>query len=74
MDTELHFSCLSCTSYIGVTVQCMAERGAASTLVVRVPCPTCGSIQKVYFTPEQGVERVEEQPEAVRQVPEPSVN
>jgi hypothetical protein len=76
LQLELEFACCACGSPTEVTLTC-AGKGlkAHGTLVaaVKVPCPTCGGINEVFF--DQGGKVHAVAPAAAgRRVPEPSAN
>ena len=76
MDVKitLDFSCCGCEESVKVTIQYRGEdlRGEA-VAAVKVPCPTCGSINQVCFEPSGTIRSVSPCP-TVRPVPEPSLN
>ena len=57
LDVVLDFACCCCLHDMGVTLKCTgkglmsASKGLARA---RVPCPTCGSINQLYFEPVTG--------------------
>jgi hypothetical protein len=72
----LEFDCCDCGQPVGLTVQCSrkgpVQDGEATTARVRVPCPTCGGINEVFFEPDGTVRCV--RPHAGFRSPAPSVN
>lgn len=55
LEIILDFTCCLCQSPLGVTLKCAgAGLGAGGVASVKVPCPTCGDLNQVYFTPEDG--------------------
>jgi hypothetical protein len=74
LEVILDFACCSCRHTMGVTLKC-AGKGltASNALTVLVPCPTCSSINHVYFSPSGEVHRVAPN-RGSRNVPEPSMN
>lgn len=72
----LDFACCNCHHTVNVTVQCKGK-GLASpdqaVAAVNVPCPTCGSVNQLYFEPN-GTVRTVAPFAAPRQMPEPSIN
>jgi hypothetical protein len=76
MDVKitLKFSCCGCEECVRVTVQCKREdlRGEALA-AVKVPCPSCGTINQLAFDTHGTVQSV--RPCVCYQpLPEPSVN
>lgn len=72
----LDFACCACNHSVSVTVKCAGKglaSGSRSVVTVNVPCPTCGSINQLFFEPN-GTVRAVAPVQGVRQVPEPSVN
>ena len=75
VEIILDFACCLCQSPLGVTLKCagqgLKEGGMASA---KIPCPTCGDINQIYFTPEDGsLHDVRPVREAWR-IPEPCLN
>jgi hypothetical protein len=75
LHLDLDFACCICGKAMGVTLRCdgvglMADKPVAA---VKVPCPTCGECNQLYFSPDgtlHGVER-----ERIRyRLPEPCPN
>ncbi len=56
----LDFTCCSCESLVKVTVMCKGEGclDSRANASVHVPCPTCGSVNKVMFEPSGTVRKV----------------
>jgi hypothetical protein len=72
----LDFACCCCGQPMSVTVQCTGKGLAAGTrtvAAVNVPCPTCSSVNQLYFEPSGRIHAVAPF-HGVRPVPEPSVN
>jgi phage FluMu protein Com len=76
LKVDLDFVCCTCGCEMGVTLKCAGKGlagGAHSVAAVKVPCPTCGSINQLYFEPSGTIHAVSPC-QGPRQVPEPSVN
>jgi hypothetical protein len=74
--TVLDFACCFCQQSVSVTVKCEGKglaQGPGAVATCKVPCPTCGSVNQLYFEPS-GVVRCVSPCPAHRSVPEPSVN
>ena len=72
----LDFACCTCGHAVGVTVKCAGKglaAGARTVAAVNVPCPTCGTVNQLYFEPSGTVRGVAPY-QAPRRPPEPSVN
>ncbi len=75
MKVTLDFACCGCGHTVSVTLKCAGKglrAGAQTVAAVNVPCPTCQSINQLYFEPCGTVRAVAPYP--ARQVPEPSLN
>jgi phage FluMu protein Com len=76
LKVSLDFRCCGCRGAVNVTVRC-AGKGLAdagrSVAAVNVPCPTCGTVNQLYFEPS-GTVRAVKPFAGVRPLPEPSVN
>jgi len=76
VKVSLEFACCCCQHAVNVTLKCEGKGLVAemrTVAAVNVPCPTCGSVNQLYFEPSGRVHAVK--PYAVpRAVPEPSVN
>lgn len=74
MDIDLNFTCCECSRPVTLTVNCQGG-GAATTTVasVKIPCPTCGCIIRVAFTPDGTLHHVAAQAHLLR-FAEPSLN
>jgi hypothetical protein len=72
----LDFDCCGCGEPMSVTVKCTGKglaTGLRTVASVNVPCPSCSSVNQLYFEPNGRIHAVA--PFAnPRQVPEPSVN
>jgi phage FluMu protein Com len=76
LQLSLDFACCLCERPVSVTVKCAGKGLAASqrtVAAVNVPCPTCGSVNQLYFEPNGTVREVRPY-HAPRQLPVPSVN
>ncbi len=74
--TVLDFACCFCQQSVSVTVKCEGKglaNGSGTVAAVKVPCPTCGSVNQLYFEPSGTVRGVSPCP-TTRPVPEPSIN
>jgi hypothetical protein len=72
----LDFACCTCSQAMSVTVKCTGKGlalGGRTVASVNVPCPTCSSINQLYFEPSGTIHAVAPYA-SPRQVPEPSVN
>jgi hypothetical protein len=78
LDVIFDFACCCCGHDVGVTLRCESGNGNLAERLdlpasAKVPCPTCGEIIVIYFTPRGTLLRVA--PNEVRvEVPEPSCN
>ena len=76
LKVTLDFACCTCNNGVSVTVQCSGKGLAAghkAVASVNVPCPTCGTINQLYFKPSGTVQAVAPY-RAPRQMPVPSLN
>jgi hypothetical protein len=78
MDLQviLDFTCCACGQPMSVTVKCSGKglaAGSRAVAAVNVPCPTCASVNQLYFDPSGRVHAVAPF-QGPRPVPEPSVN
>jgi len=76
LKVTLDFACCCCSHSVGVTLKCEGENlstGARIVASVNVPCPTCGTINQLSFTPTGTVHAVAPY-HGPRQMPEPSLN
>ena len=76
LKVTLDFACCCCTRSVGVTLKCEGQGLAAQGRViasVNVPCPSCGTINQLAFSPTGTVHAVAPY-HGARQVPEPSLN
>ena len=72
----LAFDCCACEHAVNVTLKCEGKglaAGLRTVAAVNVPCPTCGSVNQLYFEPSGRVRAVKPYT-APRALPEPSVN
>lgn len=54
VDVRLDFNCCCCGHSMGVTLKCEGKglmHGMHAVVSVKVPCPTCGNTNRIYFTP-----------------------
>ena len=75
LHLSLDFYCCQCQRPVGVTLRCEGAGLASENPVAaaKVPCPTCGTINQVCFSPDGTLHRVER--ERVRyRLPEPCPN
>jgi hypothetical protein len=79
LTVVLDFACCACEQSVNVTVKCegkglAADDGAQQPVAaVHIPCPNCGSVNKVCFEPDGTVRAVAPQPSRLRWL-EPSLN
>jgi phage FluMu protein Com len=76
LQVDLDFVCCICGQSMGVTVKCSGKgliTGSRSVASVNVPCPSCSSINQLYFEPSGTIHAVAPY-RGPRQVPEPSIN
>jgi hypothetical protein len=76
LKVNLEFACCGCGEPVSATVQCtggpLAVKIRAVTSVA-VPCPTCSSVNQLFFEPNGTVLAVSPH-HGPRLLPEPSVN
>ena len=75
VKVNLDFACCSCGQTVYVTLKCEGIgllAGLRTVAAVKVPCPTCQSVNQLYFEPCGTVRAVA--PDPARLVPEPSLN
>jgi hypothetical protein len=54
LKVTLDFACCVCQHSVSVTVKCEGKglfAGARTVATVTVPCPTCNSVNQLYFEP-----------------------
>jgi hypothetical protein len=76
LQVTLEFGCCTCSQPMRVTVKCKGKGlavGGRTLASVNVPCPTCSTINQLYFEPSGTIHAVAPYA-SPRQVPEPSVN
>ncbi|MBY0526717.1 MAG: hypothetical protein K2R98_25215 [Gemmataceae bacterium] len=76
LQVILDFACCGCQESVSVTVKCAGKglAGAGRTVAaVKVPCPTCGTVNQLYFEPN-GTVRAVSPVTTPRLLPEPSMN
>ena len=75
LTIDLDFTCCLCQNPLGVTLQCggkgMYQGGIAS---VAIPCPSCGDMNEIYFTPLDGSLHGVRPARKFKLIPEPSLN
>jgi len=72
----LDFACCGCQGPLSVTVKCSGKGLAPTSRAVAsctVPCPTCGTLNQLFFEPNGTVRGVTHFA-APRPLPEPSIN
>ncbi len=75
LEVILDFACCYCRHALGVTLKCAGKglsAGSQARAFVKVPCPTCGNINKVVFAPDGTLHHVS--PCELTRFPEPSLN
>jgi hypothetical protein len=76
LQMTLDFACCHCKQVVGVTLKCEGKGlkpGVRTVAAVAVPCPTCSTVNQLYFEPNGTIHAVA--PYAgPRPVPEPSYN
>lgn len=74
LKLTLGFVCCGCEDSITITVECRGKKlGNQDLPVVKVPCPTCGTINQLSFE-ANGTVRSVKPSVCYRPLPEPSVN
>jgi len=76
MLVDLDFACCNCGAFVGVKLKCAGKglKGGGHTVAaVKVPCPTCCSVNELCFEPS-GTVRAVRPCRAPRGLPEPSLN
>jgi len=76
LTVVLDYACCLCQHSVTVVAECAGKglaSGSRAVAAVKVPCPTCGNINQVYFEPSGTVRSVAACP-VNRAVPEPSLN
>jgi phage FluMu protein Com len=75
LEIILDFTCCLCRNPLGVTLKCagigLNSGGMAS---VKIPCPSCGDINQIFFTPEDGALHDVRPVRQSRLIAEPSYN
>ncbi len=75
LEVILDLTCCYCRQLMGVTVKCAGKwlnAGPGARAAVKVPCPSCGNINKIVFAPDGTLHQVS--PFDRPKVPEPSLN
>ena len=76
VKVSLDVACCGCQQPVNVTLMCEGKglaAGPRTVAEVNVPCPTCGSVNQLFFEPSGRVRGVKPFA-APRTLPEPSVN
>jgi len=76
LQVILDFACCACGEAMSVTVKCSGKgltEGSRTVAAVNVPCPSCSSVNQLYFEPNGTIHDVVPY-QSPRGVPEPSVN
>jgi hypothetical protein len=76
LEIILDFACCACHEPVSVTVKCEGKgltQSNRTVAAVNVPCPTCGSVNKLCFEPN-GTVRGVSLCTGLRPLPEPSIN
>jgi hypothetical protein len=76
LQVILDFACCICGEAMSVTVKCSGKglaAGARTVAAVNVPCPSCASVNQLFFEPSGTIHAVAPF-QGPRPVPEPSVN
>jgi hypothetical protein len=76
LRVDLDFACCTCNYAMSVTLKCGGKGlagGAHAVAAVKVVCPSCNSINQLYFEPS-GIIHAVNPYQAKRGVPQPSVN
>jgi len=76
LEVVLEFACCNCAHDVGVTLKCEGASLASDMDLparVKVPCPTCGENNVLYFTPRGTLLRVAPEQNRV-EIPHPSCN
>jgi hypothetical protein len=72
----LDFACCGCGEPVSVTLKCTGQgltNTSRTVTTVSVPCPTCSSVNQLYFEPNGTIHAVSPA-RCPRPLPEPSVN
>jgi hypothetical protein len=75
LQVSIDFVCCLCGNPVGAILRCEGAGLAADKPIasVKIPCPTCGGGNQVFFSPDGTLHRVER--ERLRyHLPEPSQN
>jgi hypothetical protein len=75
LHISLDFVCCVCGHSLGATLRCEGAGLAADNPVasVKIPCPTCGGYNQVFFSPDGTLLRVERD-RSYYHLPEPCQN
>jgi phage FluMu protein Com len=75
VEVILDLCCTICCHPMGVTLKCAGKgllAGAKARAAVKVPCPTCASVNKIVFAPDGTIHHLT--PDESPRIPEPSWN
>lgn len=75
LEVILDFSCCICCHSMGVTLHCAGKglaAGRKARAAATIPCPACGSVNRVVFAPDGTLHHV--MPFESSGLPEPSLN
>ncbi len=76
LKLSLNFACCCCVQRVTVTLQCSGPgmaHGSRTVATVNVPCPSCGTVNRLEFDP-CGTIRAVAPYQALRPLLEPSLN
>ena len=75
LHVSIDFVCCLCRKPMGATLRCEGAGLAADNPIasVKIPCPTCGGCNQVFFSPDGKLHRVERERLRYR-LPEPCQN
>jgi len=75
LNVAFDFPCCVCRHTVGVTLKCAGKGLAAPNNLasVKIPCPTCNSINHVFFAANGTLHHVAPERKALA-IPEPSCN
>lgn len=76
LKVTLDFACCGCQETVSVTLKCAGKglnNAGRSVATVPVPCPTCQTVNQLYFEPN-GTVRAVTRASRPRPLPEPSIN
>jgi hypothetical protein len=76
VKVDLDFACCYCGACLGVTLKCVGQGlslGLHAVAAALVPCPTCGTVNQLFFEPCGTLRAVAPVP-GPQWRPEPSIN